>query len=301
VQAVRLGAEGSPGTLHTLSEPGQDARFPQPAVDAQGRATVVWHRFDGANTRVQAVRLGAEGSPGTLHTLSDAGQDASPPQLAVDAQGRATVVWSRSDGMKRRVQATRATIVAPETRIDSGPREGAAIASASARFAFSGTPAAETARFECRLDAGDFAACTSPARVGRLANGRHTFEVRAVDATGDADPTPAKRTFRVAVKASIAGLRVAPSAFRAPKGAIVSFRASRPAAVRYRVARVLPGRLVPVRGSFSRRAAAGPNRFRFTGRIGGRTLPPGSYRLRATPRNTAGAGPTRTVGFRIVR
>ena len=51
--------------------------------------------------------------------------------------------------------------------------------------------------FECRVDAAAFAACTSPLTTRALTDGAHTFEVRAIDTAGNADPTPATRTFTV--------------------------------------------------------------------------------------------------------
>ena len=76
-------------------------------------------------------------------------------------------------------------ITAPETTIDSGPPS----------FAFSSSEPGST--FECKLDAGTFAACTSPYAIGTLADGEHTFSVRATDAAGNVDLTPATRTFTV--------------------------------------------------------------------------------------------------------
>jgi hypothetical protein len=61
-------------------------------------------------------------------------------------------------------------------------------------------------------------------------------------------------------------------------------------------------RFVPVRGSFTRKGGAGRNSFHFTGRVGGRKLPRGSYRLQATPRAAAGnVGRRVTSQFRISR
>ena len=54
----------------------------------------------------------------------------------------------------------------------------------------SGTPS-----FECRLDKGAWAACTSPYKVN-VKVGKHTIEVRAIDALGNIDATPAKVKFQ---------------------------------------------------------------------------------------------------------
>lgn len=55
-------------------------------------------------------------------------------------------------------------------------------------------------------------------------------------------------------------------------------------------------------GGLSHADIAGRNRFRFTGRVAGRPLPVGSFRLSAVARNAAGlASRTRLVSFRIVR
>ena len=65
-----------------------------------------------------------------------------------------------------------------------------------AKFKFSSEPAG--ARFECKLDKKAFRACRSPRIYRGLAAGKHTFRVRAVSASGQPDPSPAKRYFRVA-------------------------------------------------------------------------------------------------------
>jgi len=78
--------------------------------------------------------------------------------------------------------------IPPDTQIDSNPSDPAA--STEAAFTFS-SPDDATATFECSLDGADFSACTSGQSHSGLNDGPHTFDVRAKDAAGNTDPTPA--------------------------------------------------------------------------------------------------------------
>jgi streptogramin lyase len=68
----------------------------------------------------------------------------------------------------------------------------------SPSFAFLSTESGST--FQCRIDAGPFVPCSGPGpthTTSSLADGQHTFRVRAVDAAGNVDGSPASRSFTV--------------------------------------------------------------------------------------------------------
>jgi parallel beta-helix repeat protein len=83
--------------------------------------------------------------------------------------------------------------VPPETSIVLAPPVTSE--ETTATFTFSSDEA--SAEFECSLDGATFATCESPAEFADLALGEHTFQVRAVDLTGLADPTPASHTWTI--------------------------------------------------------------------------------------------------------
>jgi hypothetical protein len=92
--------------------------------------------------------------------------------------------------------ATRTWIVdltPPDTTIVGGPTGTVPVASASFTF----TSNESNVTFTCTLDGAPPAPCTSPFNVQGLAQGAHTFSVRATDAAGNVDPTPASRMWTV--------------------------------------------------------------------------------------------------------
>jgi hypothetical protein len=87
--------------------------------------------------------------------------------------------------------------VPPDTSITGGPAEGSSTQATTANFGFS-SPDGGTS-FQCKLDgAPTFTTCpvTNPTYSG-LGEGSHTLQVRALDAVGNPDPTPATRTWTV--------------------------------------------------------------------------------------------------------
>jgi acid phosphatase type 7 len=64
-----------------------------------------------------------------------------------------------------------------------------------ADISFSFSSSEDTSTFSCQLDGSGFSPCVSPKDLTGLSNGSHTFEVKATDAAGNTDATPATRTW----------------------------------------------------------------------------------------------------------
>jgi hypothetical protein len=86
-----------------------------------------------------------------------------------------------------------ADTTAPETQIATGPSGTTTATTAS--FSFSSEAGAS---FECKLDKGSWAGCSSPRSYSGLAVAKHTFQARAKDAAGNVDASPAARSWTVA-------------------------------------------------------------------------------------------------------
>ena len=119
---------------------------------------------------------------------------------------------------------------APDTSFTGRPANPSN--SATATFSFAGsdnqTPPSMIA-FECRLDSqspADFGPCPSPKTYSGLSDGSHTFDVRALDLAGNADPTPATFTWTVDTTAPQTTITGAPPTLTSSTGASFSFVAN---------------------------------------------------------------------------
>ena len=99
------------GPVLTLSAAGQDAIQPRVAIDANGDAAFMWTRGVLGLRRVQARSLSPAGVLSGIRTLSVAGQDAYPGDVAVDPAGNATFAWYWFNGTEFEIQ-TRAVSAA---------------------------------------------------------------------------------------------------------------------------------------------------------------------------------------------
>ena len=132
-------------------------------------------RYDGGAAGLAAGT--SVGAPGDLNGDGLAELAIGSPQTA--QQGSVHLLDGRTvDG------------AAPQTRITAAPPASGQTGEVTFQFAADDTGAT----FECRLDAGAFETCTSPRAISPGA-GAHTFQVRASDAVGNTDPTPASAAF----------------------------------------------------------------------------------------------------------
>jgi hypothetical protein len=121
-------------------------------------------------------------------------------------KSRATCSFCASAGLLRFDRTTKpaynafrsfsAETVRPRATITAGPAEGSTTSLARPTFRFTSNEPGST--FLCKFDAKAFNACASPyTPKAALANGNHTFALRAVDAAGNLSVI-VKRSFKVA-------------------------------------------------------------------------------------------------------
>jgi hypothetical protein len=81
----------------------------------------------------------------------------------------------------------------PQTKITKGP--SGKVASDTVKFRFKSDEPRST--FKCKAPGKPFRRCRSPKKLKNLDDGRQKFKVFAIDGAGNADPTAAKRKFKV--------------------------------------------------------------------------------------------------------
>ena len=112
-----------------LSLPDQGVTSPQSpqlAVDTNGNVTAIWSRSDGTKTIIQSSYYNADDKTwSTPVDLSESGQNAKDPQIAVDTNGNATAIWSRFNGTKSIIQS--AYQLTPCKVTDISPTQGSTL------------------------------------------------------------------------------------------------------------------------------------------------------------------------------
>jgi hypothetical protein len=123
----------------------------------------------------------------------------SPAPGTLVGLGTTTVTLTVTDANNNSAQCQTSFTVtdttAPDTTISSAPTNPSGN-NGSASFSFSATDNCAVS-FECSLAGSAFVPCASPQSYTNLASGSHTFQVRARDASGNVDQSPASYTWTV--------------------------------------------------------------------------------------------------------
>jgi hypothetical protein len=117
----------------------------------------------------------------------------------VQAHFTADNLYRAADSSVQSYDTISTTPIPPDTTISSAfegngamIQNGSTTTSSSIKIVFSATAGTNpVGSFECRLDNSVFSSCSSPATLTNLAAGKHNFQVRAIDTSGNRDPTPA--------------------------------------------------------------------------------------------------------------
>jgi len=129
------------------------------------------------------------------HGTTSAGSGGAVYEPDTDYCGTDSFNYSLGGGSTATVTVT-VTCVAPNTTITKAPKPKIKTDANKVRVKFKFSSSDTGSTFECKLDKGAYKACSSP-KSYKVKPGKHTFRVRATDAFGNVDSTPAKKKFRV--------------------------------------------------------------------------------------------------------
>ncbi len=172
------------------------------------------------NMEQRYVPLSFTAGSGVLNATSPANANIAPPGVYM----LFVIGASGAPSLARMVRVGHE----PTTTIAGGPSAGTN--DPTPTFTFTSEPGTS---FECKVDSGSYSPCGSPTTTTHLADGSHTFHVRATDAEGNTDPTPATRTFTV--RTASVGVSGSTLVVTAAVGARDNFAITRPSASVLRV------------------------------------------------------------------
>jgi hypothetical protein len=327
---------GAFGDAVRLSPAAMDMYAPQIEVSGDGATHVAWLGDGEDGYAERHVVRPAGGDFSAMNTVPGGAGPTNFSSLAVDGQGDAAALWRIKDADNTyRVVVAGYDAAPPQLRELAIPSAGPV----ATPLAFSVAPVdvwSPVASTTWDFGDGTGVDGAQPSHAF-AAPGAFTARVTATDALGNA----AGATGSVSVTAAapppppplaLGPLSLSPRTFRAAShgpslakaaGTRMRFTIDRAATVRFGAQRRTTGRRVgrrcvkttkrnrrrarckryaSVKGSASRAATAGANSVRFSGRLAGRRLRPGRYRIVARATDTSGAhSAVRRAAFRIVR
>jgi len=189
-------------TLDTAAPAVQVDSLSKSLLKAGETSELTWHANEDGEF---ALRVG--GGDCESGTVVASGTYAGQPATHVSevdasdlAEGDNALRLCVSDAAGNTGQATAAVAkdsTPPQTTVDGHPSGLANSATAEFRFSAADPGGSGVGSFQCRLDAGDWEGCASPARYAGLSEGDHEFQVRAIDEAGNVDPSPASFAWTV--------------------------------------------------------------------------------------------------------
>ncbi len=194
---IRASASGT-GNAATVIADHSNYLFEDEVGTSNGTAFIT---NPGTNQNQTSAPLFGNASGGDFHQLAgsptiNAGSAAAGLGSS-DIDGEARFQGPAPDiGADEFTEAGAGDTTAPETTILSGPRRRVKTRKRRIRATFRFVADDPSASFECALDGATYASCASPF-TKRVRRGRHSFEVRGFDATGNLEPQPASESWRV--------------------------------------------------------------------------------------------------------
>jgi hypothetical protein len=141
---------------------GSNVVLTAPQTQTLGGATYTWQGWSDGGARVHAIKANSS----TTYTATYTTPAGPTPQGPIGGPPPPPVL--------------------PNTILGKHPLKRSR--ASTAKFVLSSSPPAST--FRCKLDGTTLRACRSPLVLKHLEPGKHVLEVVAVDATGQADPSP---------------------------------------------------------------------------------------------------------------
>jgi hypothetical protein len=166
----------------TITAPGGGATF------SQGQVVNAAYSCAAVEGRTVKSCAGPVASGGAIDT-------ATPGAHTLTVIAKDDLGGEASKTVEYTVTASSPPLPVPDTILGSHPKKTVKTKKKKAKVKFSFSSDAAGATFQCRLDKGAFAPCTSP-KSYKVKPGRHTFSVEAVDSAGT-DATPAAFSFKV--------------------------------------------------------------------------------------------------------
>ena len=202
------------GSSVTTVTPAPPAPPAQPAifgVDPASPSTDNTPQIRGSAPAGTVVRVYAAAGCAGAPAAQGSSEAFASPGLTVAVPENATTTFSANatdpaTGLVSACSAPSAGYVEESTTPQTTIGAGVPGASVTDLPVFTFTSDDPGAGFTCRIDNAPFAPCISPFQVPELGAGAHTFQVRAVDALGNVDPTPATRAFTLGATFRPAGL-----------------------------------------------------------------------------------------------